>query len=157
MRKSKEWLGLCEKNNFRMFYMDKDRKATNSHAEVLMGIVEATAKAFMWQKGLPPGDHVDSFKAAEWLLSRFPPVSSLACDPIDGDTARPLEMMTNGWYSRSMFNSELCRFVLPGTLVLVHQGKALAMGSDIGRTKSDWMVAKEDWWHCLPWRTNSAR
>ena len=140
MRKSKKWLDLCEKHQFRMFYTDKQRKETNSHAESLMGIMEVTGKSCMWQRALPPGDHVDSFMAAVWLLNRFPPMAALARDPPDGDVARPLEMLTYGWYSRTQINSELCRFVLPGTLVLAHMSEV--RGSDVGKTKSDLMVAK---------------
>ena len=134
------WLELIDKRNIRMHYTDKQRKETNSHAERLIGIVEGTGKSCMRQRGLPPGDHVDSFRARVWLLNRFPSVSALARDAPDGDVARPLEMLTHGWYSRAQINSELCRFVLPGTLVLAHMNEVL--GSDISRTKSDWMVVK---------------
>ena len=140
MRKSKRWLALIEKYGIRMWYTDKERKETNSHAESLMGAMEKVGKSCMWQKGLPPGDHVDSFLAGVWLLNRFPPVAALARDPPDGDVARPLEMITMGWYSRMAINSELCRFVLPGTLVLGHETGV--KGSDVGHTKSDWVVAK---------------
>ena len=80
MRKSKKWLAVIEKHSIRMWYTDKDRKETNAHAESLMKIVQETGKSCMWQKGLPPHDHVDSFRAAVWLLNRFPPVSALARD-----------------------------------------------------------------------------
>ena len=89
---------------------------------------------------MPPTDHVDSFLAGVWLLNRFPPVAALARDPPDGDVARPLEMLTYGWYSRAKINKEPCRFVLPGTLVLAHLSSV--KGSDVGQPKSDWMVAK---------------
>ena len=39
-----------------------------------------------------------------------------------------------------MINSELCRFVLPGTLVLAHESKV--KGSDVEHTKSDFAVVK---------------
>ena len=140
MRKSAAWLELVNEFDIFMDYTDADRKETNAHAESLMGIVEKTGKACMWQVGLPPTDHVDSFLAGVWLLNRFPPVAALARDPPDGDVARPLEMLTYGWYSRAKINKELCRFVLPGTLVLAHLSSV--KGSDVGQPKSDWMVAK---------------
>ena len=140
MRKSDRWLKLIGKHNIRMFYTDKTRKETNSHAESLMKIVEHTGKGCMWQRGLPPTDWVDSFRAAVWLLNRFPPVSALAREPVDGDVARPLEMVLHGWYSRTAINKELCRFVLPGTLILAHNAEA--KGSSVSETKSEWVVAK---------------
>lgn len=140
MRKSARWLELIEKFGIRMHYTDKDRKESNSFAERTMGIVEVTAKSCMLERGLPPTDHVNSFMGAVWILNRFPPVSALARDPTDGDIARPLEMITYGWMSRRQCNLELSAFVLPGTLVLVHDAKAL--GSDLGRHKSEWLVAQ---------------
>ena len=140
MRKSEAWLELINEFGISMDYTDADRKETNAHAERLMGIIEKTGKACMWQVGLPPTDHVDAFLAAVWLLNRFPPVAALARDPPDGDVARPLEMFTYGWYSRARINKELCRFVLPGTLVLAHLSNV--RGSDVGQPKADWMVAK---------------
>ena len=140
MRKSEKWLELINDFGIHMDYTDADRKETNAHAERLMGIIEKTGKACMWQVGLPPTDHVDSFLAAVWLLNRFPPVAALARDPPDGDVARPLEMFTYGWYSRARINKELCRFVLPGTLVLAHLSSV--KGSNVAQPKADWMVAK---------------
>ena len=43
-----------------------------------------------------------------------------------------------GWYSRTSINSELCKFVLPGTLVLRHDKQA---GSKL-TPKAQWAVAK---------------
>ena len=56
------------------------------------------------------------------------------------DVARPLEMFTYGWYSRARINKELCRFVLPGTMVLAHLSSV--KGSNVAQPKADWMVAK---------------
>jgi hypothetical protein len=122
-------------------HTDKTRKETNAHAESLMKIVAEKGKACLWQKGLPPQDHVNSFKAAVWLLNRFPPVAALARNAPDGDVARPIEMLTYGWYSRRQINLELCNFVLPGTLVLAHNSSA--KGSNVDITKSEWVVVCE--------------
>lgn len=140
MMKSTQWLKLIEKHCIRMFYTEAGRKEMNCHAERFMGLLGTTGKGCMWQMGLPPGDHVDSFEGGSWLLNRFPPVASLGRDSPDGDIARPLELVTYGWYSRQALNEELVRWVTPGTLVLAHMKGV--KGSDIGKTKSEWMVAK---------------
>ena len=51
MRKSKEWLKVTEKYNFRMWFSDKERKETNSYAERTIGIIEVTGKSCLWQRG----------------------------------------------------------------------------------------------------------
>ena len=124
MRKSSRWLALIQKHGIRMHYTDKDRKESNSHAERTIGLVETTMKGCMWERGLPPFDHVIAFFAAVWLLNRFPATAALARDSPDGDTIRPLEMLTFGQVSRQSINRQLSAFVLPGTLVWVHDAKA---------------------------------
>jgi site-specific DNA-cytosine methylase len=140
MRKSQRWLDICDKFNIRMWYTDKDRKESNSHAESLVNVVEKAGRSGLWQMGLPGTDHVDSFEAAVWLLNRFPRISALGRDPPDGDCIRPIEQISYGWYSRQQINGELARYVQPGTLVLAHMGKV--PGSSVDIPKSEWVVAK---------------
>ena len=138
MRKAAEWSTVLDTFNFKMHYSDAQRKETVSHGERAIGILEVTGKSCLWQVGLPAEEWPDSFMAACWLLNRFPAVSAVSRDPVDGDVIRPLEALTMGWYSRSMINSELCKFVLPGTLVLKHD---IADGSAL-IPKSQWAVAR---------------
>lgn len=134
MRKSKKWLALIEKHNIRMYYTNKDRKESNAHAERTIGLVETTAKGILLEKMLPPEDHPDAFDATPWLLNRFPPKAALARDSPDGDSMRPLEMLTMGQVSRAAINRQLGAFVLPGSLIWVHDAKAL--GSSVTNPKT---------------------
>jgi len=113
----------------------------DSHAERTIGLFETTGKACLMEKGLPPEDHPASFHAAEFLLNRIPPSAALARDSPDGDAMRPLEMLTMGQVSRSAINRQLASFVLPGTLVWVHDAKA--KGSSLTDYKAVPRVAKE--------------
>mgnify|MGYP002630094516 CR=1 FL=1 len=140
MRKSHRWLALCEKYNIRTIYTNKDRKESNAHAEVCMRIVEHVAKGIMYERGLPATDHDMAVDSAEWLLNRFPTKASLARESIDGDAARPIEMITHGQYSRRTINRELASFVLPGSLVFVHNAKA--KGSNFSNPKVVMRIAK---------------
>ena len=56
---------------------------------------------------------------AELPLNRFPVSSDLVSVPIDGDRARPLELLTKGFYSRRQIEKELPYFVPLGTPCLV--------------------------------------
>ena len=140
MRKSHRWQALCEKYNITMIYTNKDRKESNAHAEVCVRIVEHVAKGIQYERGLPATDHHLAMLAAVWLLNRFPTKASLARDSVDGDSARPIEMITYGQHSRRTINRELACFVMPGSLVFVHNAKA--KGSNFSIPKVVIRIAK---------------
>ena len=140
MRKSQEWLDVIEELGIQMCYTDKDRKETNCRSERLMGLMGSSMKTIMWAQGLPPQEHVDAMHAVEFLMNRFPTISVAACDPPDGDIARPLEQLTHGFISRQEINEQLRRFVMPGTLVLMH--KSGVKNGDTATARSEWVVAK---------------
>ena len=141
MRKSSRWLDLIDKFNIRMHYTNKDRKESNAHAERCMGLVETVAKGIQYERGLPASDHHLSVSNAVWCLNRFPTKASLARDSPDGDSARPLELLTMGYVSRSAINRQLSCYVMPGTIVFVHDAKA--KGSDFSNPKAVIRIAKE--------------
>ena len=58
--------------------------------------------------------------------------------PLGGDQARPLELITGGFYSRRQIDRELSYYIHIGTPALVHNNKA--KGSTLG-PKSQWGVA----------------
>ena len=53
------------------------------------------------------------------FLNRFPVSPDLVSVPIDGDIARPLEILTKGFYSRKQIDRELSYFVPLETPCLV--------------------------------------
>ena len=139
-RKTVAWIRLIEDLGIHMDWSDTQRKETNAYAESCMKIVTNTAKGISFQMGLPVEDHIDCYLAAVWLLNRFPPVAAIATASPDGDIARPLELVTHGWYSRSRINKELVMYKNPGSLVLCNTPET--KNTHFGETKSDWMVAK---------------
>ena len=77
-------------------------------------------------------------RQAEWLLSRFPVTAKDVSVPLDGDQARPLELITGLFYSRRQIDRELSYYVPIGTPALIHDVKA--KGSTLG-PKTMWGVA----------------
>ena len=140
MRNSAAWQAVCEEFNIRMHYTSKDRKESNCHAEVTIGIVERVAKGIQFESGLPATDHHIFIPMAVWLLNRFPPTAALQQDSHDGDTARPIEMLTMGQVSRATINRELAVYVAPGTIIFVHDAKAI--GSNFSNPRVVMRVAK---------------
>ena len=90
------------------------------------------------EQNLPPEYWTRVSRDAEFLLNRFPVTSAVAESPLDGDRKRPLEVLTNGWYSRRQIDRELEYFVPTGTPCLVHCHKA--RGSTLG-PKVRWGIA----------------
>ena len=75
-----------------------------------------------------------------WLLNRFPVTSLDVSVPIDGDRVRPLERLTDFYYSRSRINRELSYFLAIGSLALVHATSV--KGSSLN-PKTKWGIAVE--------------
>ena len=72
-------------------------------------------KSMLMDANLPPQWWEFATDMAEFLLNRFPVSSDLVSVPIDGDRARPLEILTSGFYTRRQIDRELSYFVPLGT------------------------------------------
>ena len=124
-------------------YTSKDRKQSAAQAERAVGIKETKLKAALIQQNLPPVYWVKESREINWLLSRFPVQSMDVSVPLDGDRARPLELITRGRYSRRQIDKEIYGFVSIGTPCLVHD--ATVLGSHLptrdSGCKARWMIA----------------
>ena len=87
------WTDLETELQFRTIYKPSDRKEEAGTAERACGIMEVVTKASLMQNNLPPHWWVRAARQAEWLLNRFPVTSKDVSVPIDGDQARPLEIL----------------------------------------------------------------
>ena len=74
--------------------------------------LEKTTKAVLLQQNLPPNHWQVASDAVEFLLLRFPTIAADTTASIDGDTARPLEKLMMGAYSRRQIDRELSYFEL---------------------------------------------
>jgi site-specific DNA-cytosine methylase len=137
-RKNRDWVALETRLQFQTIYKPADRKEEAGLAERTCGIVEVAVKASLMEANLPPSWWARAAKQAEWLLERFPLTTQDVSVPIDGDLARPLELLTRGSYSRRQINRELSYYIPIGTPALVHDTHA--RGSTLG-PKSQWGVA----------------
>lgn len=111
----------------RMEYISKDRHEQNP-AERHVGIAECVIKSLLMERNLPPNWWSRAAADAEFLLNRFPPISTDAAIPIDGDRYRPIELFTDGFYSRRQCDRELNYYVPVGTPCLVHDTRVKGSG-----------------------------
>ena len=102
-----------------------------------MGIIEVVIQPMLMDGNLPPQWWEFAADMAEFLLNRFPVSSDLVSVPIDGDRARPLEILTKGFYSRRQIDRELSYFVPLGTPCLV---QTTEKGSSL-KPKTRWGIA----------------
>ena len=116
-------------------------------------IAEVTQKALLLQRALHHSWWQVCGDAAEFLLNRFPSTRTDKTMPMDGDQARPIEILTGGKHSRRQCDREISYYIAPGTPALVHDTKAI--GSQLDTLKSSWKVVKGmyreqvKWWS--PW------
>ena len=144
----KEWNELEQDMRFKTMYKPNDRKEESGTAERACEVVEVVTKSILMQQNLPPHWWVRAARQAEWLLNRFPStVTSVLTSP-DGDQARPLEVITAGFYSRKQIDRELSYYVPIGTPALVHNTKVT--GSSI-KPKAAWAYR----WACTGSQSNS--
>jgi hypothetical protein len=150
---SHDWKELTIDLKFETMWTSPDNKKEASRAERTVGIAEVTQKAFLLQRSLHHSWWQVCGDAAEFLLNRFPSTRTDKTMPIDGDQARPIEILTGGKHSRRQCDREISYFVAPGTPALVHD--TMAKGSQLDTLKSSWKVAKGmyreqvRWWS--PW------
>ena len=122
----------------KMEYPPPERHESMGLAENACWIVERCIKSILMQQNLPPNYWTRVSRDAEFLLNRFPVVSTNNNVSLDGDRPRPLELLTDSWYSRRQIDRELEYYVPCGTPCLVHCHKA--KGSTLG-PKVRWGIA----------------
>lgn len=129
---------IVQKLGVKMEYISPDRHAQAGREERAVGIVENTMKSLLMQNNLSPDWWWRACQDAVYLLNRFPALAADHANPLDGDRARPLELFTDGQYSRRQIDRELSYYVPVGTPCLVHDTSVL--GSHIA-PKVRWGIA----------------
>jgi site-specific DNA-cytosine methylase len=138
-RRSKAWQAmLLRVTAVEAIYVTPETSKEAGHAEKNNSVVEEATKAILMEQNLPPDHWEAAANNAEWLLNRFPNIATTTTAPINGDQARPLELITRGRYSRRQIDRELSYFVQIGTPALVHTPKV--RGSTIA-PKVRWGIA----------------
>ena len=128
---SKEWTDMCERMKIRCTWISPDTKS--GKIERPIGIIEAHINATLMSQNLPKGWWQRAGMMVTYFLNRFP------CEngSIDGDWASPIEILSNGRYSRRQVEKELKYAGPPGMLALVHDVRI--KGSDLA-SRSRWGV-----------------
>lgn len=106
-RKCGDWKELMRAKGVDCVYSCPEREESAAHAERSCGIAEVVVKSMLMQANLPPSWWECAANMAEWVLDRFPTTSQSMSVPMDGDHARPLELYTQGAYSRRQIDREL--------------------------------------------------
>lgn len=120
-RRSAQWQAvLMRLKHIEIRHVTPETSREAGHAEKAVSMVEQCVKAILFEMNLPPNHWEVAARNAEFLLNRFPNVATDSTAPIDGDQARPLEMITRGRYSRRQIDRELSYFLQAGTPALVH-------------------------------------
>ena len=94
------WEEKIERQGFTPIYACPDRKESAVNAEREMGMIEVVIKSMLVDGKLPPQWWDFATDMAGFLLNRFPVSSDPVSVPIGGDRARPLEILTKGFYNR---------------------------------------------------------
>ena len=90
-----EWQELISEVGVEMIYVEPACHAKeNGVAEAAVKTLEAVVKSILMAGNLPPSYWQAACADAEFLLNRFPVTSDDVSVPMDGDRARPLEMLT---------------------------------------------------------------
>lgn len=133
-----------------MEYVCPDAHAKeNGFAEAAVKLVEHQIKCSLYAANLPKSYWQFCAADALFLLNRFPALSDDAVMPADGDRARPLEMLSRGYWSRRTLDRALNYFVPVGTPALVH---VPSLGSSLD-PKTRWgvcigMYNEQPTWRC---------
>ena len=134
------WQQIVNDIGVEMVYVEPSRHAQeNGYAESAVKILEACVKSILMAGNLPPSYWQSAVADAEFLLNRFPVTSDSVSVPMDGDSARPIEMLTRGYYSRRTIDRELSYYIPTGTPCLVHDPSVA--GSSLA-PKVRWGIAR---------------
>ena len=99
-----------------------------------IGIIEAHINATLMSHNLPQGWWQRTGMMVTYFLNRFPCESG----SIDGDWASPIEILSNGRYSRRQVEKELKYAGPPGMLALVHDIRVKGPLGAGGEYLSEW-------------------
>ena len=121
--KSERWKQLQVKYKFRSRHTTPETSKELGHAEKTNSIVETTMKCGLMEGNLPVDHWEACARMAEFFLNRYPNQATEVTEPTDGDRALPLELATQGRYSRRQIMRELAYSLPIGRLALVHQPK----------------------------------
>lgn len=118
-----QWTDMCTRNGIHPTWKSPETKS--GAIEKSVGIVEEHINATMFSQNLPQEWWERIAIMAIWHLNRFP----TSCAAIDGDVASPIELLSNGRYSRRQVHKELKASGPPGMLALVYDNNV--KGSDL--------------------------
>ena len=132
------WQQMAARVRVRMRYGCPDRKEEVARGERAVGLFEILLKASLMERNLPPSwwQRVSLDVCFTW--NRFAKINYHPAIPVDGDRARPIEVLTRGFMDRRLCDRQLAEFVPSGTPGLVHDPDVL--GSAL-KPKTRWAVA----------------
>ena len=120
----KDFNSVMDKRGVEVIWGDpQDHARDAAVAEGANKIVEAGIQSTLYQNNLPPTWWQRAADDVQFLVNRFPAYSHDPNTPSDGDTASPIELMYNEWYSRNQVRRELNSYISVGTPALCHQRK----------------------------------
>jgi len=123
-------------------YTEPGDKRKNPRAEGANKIVEAGIQSLLYEKNLPSSWWQRCANDVMFLANRFPPYSTDASVPIDGDQPSPIERLFSqrgiSYVSRHQVYSELDNYVAVGTPALCH--RPAVKGSDL-EPRVRWAIA----------------
>ena len=119
-------------------YTEPGDKRKNPRAEGMNKIVEAGIQSLLYEKNLPPSWWQRAANDVMFLANRFPPYSTDASVPINGEQPAPIELLFHNFIPRSQVYSELDNYVAVGTPALCH--KPSVKSSDL-EPKVKWGIA----------------
>ena len=121
--KSKQWAKVKQDLEIQSRHCTPETSKEMGYSENSNKIAEQTIMSFLMESNLPEDHWEACMRAAEFVLNRFPNLSTDVNESIDGDRASPIEIGTQGRYSRRQVHRELSYFLPPGTIALVHSPK----------------------------------
>ena len=129
---NKEFVKAMKEHNVRMEYADGQDKRSHAFAENLMKQIELTAKSMLVQTSMQPEWWGEAVHLAALIRNCYPRASAIVSS--DGDTERPLEILSKGRRSRRQLDNILHHAVAFGQLALVTNGAI--KGSNITTSKA---------------------
>ena len=129
---NKVFVTAMKELNVRMEYADGQDKRSHAFAENLMKQIELTAKSMLVQTSMQPEWWGEAVHLAALIRNCYPRASAIVSS--DGDTERPLEILSKGRRSRRQLDNILHHAVAFGQLALVTNGAI--KGSNITTSKA---------------------
>ena len=139
---NKRWTDMAARNFLKMRYGCPDRKEEVARGERAVGLYEVLVKATLMERNLPPSWWQRASLDVVFCWNRFAKINYHPACPVDGDRARPIEVLTRGFFSRLLCDKQLAEYVPVGTPALVHD--VHVKGSSM-RPKTRWCVGSGMW------------